>query len=81
MAATSAGAGAADQCRNPGDRVLVEAPTYLGALQAFDAYQAQYTSVPTDHDGVLTGKGGLAAALCGGVKFMYLLPIFKTPPA
>src|SRR5512140_1709347 len=27
---------------NPGDRVLVEAPTYMGALQAFNAYQAEY---------------------------------------
>ena len=64
---------------NPGDRVLVEAPTYLGALQAFDAYQAQYASVPTDPDGVLVGDNGLTEALCGGVKFMYLLPNFQNP--
>ena len=31
---------------NRGDRVLVEAPTYLGALQAFNVYGAQYVSVP-----------------------------------
>ena len=37
---------------NPGDRVLVEAPTYLGALQAFNAYQADYLPVPTDDDGM-----------------------------
>src|SRR5689334_11226041 len=54
---------------NPGDRVLVEAPTYLGALQAFDAYQAQYASVPTDADGVLVGDGGLSEVVCRGVKF------------
>src|SRR5215467_5160611 len=39
---------------NPGDRVLVEAPTYLGALQAFDVYDAQYVCVPSDDDGLRT---------------------------
>ncbi len=33
---------------NPGDRILVETPTYLGALQAWDAYNAQYVAVPSD---------------------------------
>jgi len=37
---------------NPGDRVLVEAPTYLGALQAFNVYGADYVSVPSDNDGL-----------------------------
>src|SRR5579863_2925702 len=31
-----------------GDRVLVEAPTYVGALQAFAVYGARYVSVPVD---------------------------------
>src|SRR5574340_1051560 len=39
---------------NPGDRVLVEAPTYLGALQAFNVYGAEYVSVPSDDDGMRT---------------------------
>ncbi len=39
---------------NPGDRILVEAPTYLGALQAFNAYGAEYVSVPMDDDGLQT---------------------------
>src|SRR3954464_3941781 len=33
---------------NPGDTVLVEEPTYLGAIQAFDPYEARYVSVPMD---------------------------------
>ena len=37
---------------NSGDRVLVEAPTYLGALQAFNVYGADYVSVPSDDDGL-----------------------------
>jgi 2-aminoadipate transaminase len=64
---------------DPGDRVLVEAPTYLGALQAFDVYGAKYTSVPTDDDGLQTGDGGLPVAVAGGAKFMYLLPNFQNP--
>src|SRR5690606_7659484 len=39
---------------NPGDRVLVEEPTYLGALQAWNAYQADYVSVPQDDNGLRT---------------------------
>ena len=39
---------------NPGDRVLVEAPTYLGALQAFNVYGAEYLCVPSDEDGLRT---------------------------
>jgi len=39
---------------NRGDCVLVEAPTYLGALQAFSVYGADYVSVPTDVNGLRT---------------------------
>ncbi len=62
---------------NPGDRLLVEAPTYLGALQAFDVYGAEYVSVPIDDDGVQTGR--LEEALRSGPKFMYILPNFQNP--
>lgn len=62
---------------NPGDRVLTENPTYLGALQAFSAYQAQYVTVPIDDDGLQVGR--LEAALRVGPKFMYILPNFQNP--
>ncbi len=62
---------------NPGDRVLVEAPTYLGALQAFSVYGAEYISVPSDHDGLRTDQ--LEASLRLGPKFMYVLPNFQNP--
>ena len=39
---------------NRGDRVLLEAPTYLGALQAFNIYGAEYVSVPSDDNGLRT---------------------------
>jgi 2-aminoadipate transaminase len=62
---------------NAGDRVLVEAPTYLGALQAFSVYQPDYVSVPIDDDGLRTDL--LERALRTGVKFMYILPNFQNP--
>lgn len=62
---------------NPGDRILVEAPTYLGALQAFNVFGADYVSVPTDDDGLCTDE--LESALRSGPKFMYILPNFQNP--
>ena len=62
---------------NPGDHVLVERPTYLGALQAWSAYQAEYLTVGIDHDGMRIEE--LAAALRGGPKFIYALPNFQNP--
>ncbi len=62
---------------NTGDRVLVEAPSYLGALQAFNLYGAQYVPVPVDQDGLRTDL--LEEALSSGPKFMYILPNFQNP--
>ncbi len=62
---------------NPGDLVLTERPTYLGALQAWNAYQAEYTAVSIDDHGLRTDL--LEKALCGGPKFMYILPNFQNP--
>ncbi len=62
---------------NSGDRILTENPSYLGALQAFTAYQAQYVTVPIDDDGLQVAH--LEAALRTGPKFMYILPNFQNP--
>jgi 2-aminoadipate transaminase len=62
---------------NPGDRILVEAPTYLGALQAFNLYGAEYLSVPCDEEGLKTEQ--LETALRFRPKFMYVLPNFQNP--
>ena len=62
---------------NSGDHVLLEAPTYLGALQAFNIYDAQYECVPTDDDGLRTDL--LEEPLRSGPKFMYVLPNFHNP--
>ncbi|MBI4640348.1 MAG: PLP-dependent aminotransferase family protein [Candidatus Tectomicrobia bacterium] len=62
---------------NPGDRILFEKPTYLGALQAWNAYQAEYIDVPVDDEGLQTDK--LEAAFRVGPKFIYALPNFQNP--
>ena len=62
---------------NPGDRVLVEEPSYLGALQAWNAYQAEYVPVATDDHGLRTDL--MENALRVGPKFMYVLPNFQNP--
>jgi 2-aminoadipate transaminase len=61
-----------------GDPVAVEAPTYLGALQAFTPYEPEYVRMDTDDDGVL--PGALESALAKGeLKFIYLVPTFQNP--
>lgn len=62
---------------NPGDRIVVERPTYLGALQAWNLCQAQYIGVPMDDDGMRTDA--LESALRAGPKFLYALPNFQNP--
>jgi 2-aminoadipate transaminase len=60
-----------------GDRVLVEAPTYLGALQAFRVFAADFVSVPIDDRGLRTEL--LEKPLRSDPKFMYVLPNFQNP--
>ena len=62
---------------NPGDKILTEEPTYLGAIQAFTMYGADYITVPIDEDGLQVSK--LEEALRSGPKFMYILPNFQNP--
>jgi 2-aminoadipate transaminase len=62
---------------NPGDRILIETPTYLGALQAWDAYQAEYVTVASDQHGM--DPQALEWALRAGPKFIYALPNFQNP--
>jgi 2-aminoadipate transaminase len=62
---------------NRGDRILVESPTYLGALQAWNAYGVKYVTIPFDEDGMQTEM--LESRLRTGIKFIYVLPNFQNP--
>jgi 2-aminoadipate transaminase len=67
---------------NPGDTVLVETPTYLGALQAFNQYQATYAIVPMDEDGMRVDEVERVLAQRSArapIKFIYALPNFQNP--
>ena len=63
---------------SPGDLVAVEAPTYLGALQAFVPYQPRFVEIATDEDGLI--PEALDALLAAHtVKFIYAVPTFQNP--
>jgi len=63
---------------SPGDKVAVEAPTYLGALQAFNPYGPVYISMDTDDDGLIPES--MEQVLdTHEIKFVYLVPTFQNP--
>jgi 2-aminoadipate transaminase len=62
-----------------GDTVLVEAPTYLGAIMAFRGFEAQIVSVPLDDDGLRVDE--LERQLESGLrpKLLYTIPDHQNP--
>lgn len=63
---------------DPGDVIIVEAPTFVGALQSFTAYQASYAGVPLDDEGMMVDV--LQQKIVEThPKFMYVLPNFQNP--
>lgn len=61
-----------------GDSIAVEAPTYLGALQAFNPYLPRFVCLETDDQGVIPES--LEALLKRErLKFIYLVPTFQNP--
>ena len=64
---------------DPGDVVVVEAPTYLGGIMAFRGYEADVRGVPVDDDGMRVDV--LADLLAGGLrpKIVYTIPDYQNP--
>jgi 2-aminoadipate transaminase len=68
---------------DPGDKIIVEAPSYVGALNAFVSYQADFVPIPLDNDGIRINS--LANTLRElkkqnkPPKFIYLVPDFHNP--
>ena len=62
-----------------GDPVVVEAPTYLGAIQAFRSFEADLVAVPMDDDGLEVDE--LERRLAGGLrpKLVYTIPDHQNP--
>ena len=68
---------------NPGDVVLVEAPSYVGALGTFQQYEADVVHVEMDSDGMIPDRlrEAIAATKANGqhIKFLYLIPNYQNP--
>ncbi len=65
---------------DPGDIVLAEAPSYVGALGTFASYQAEVRHVDMDDDGLQPEALRAAVAAAGGrAKFLYTIPNFHNP--
>ena len=63
---------------NPGDRIIVEEPSYLGMIQAWNPYEPEYVTVPTDDEGIIPEE--LEKALKSGpARLIYLIPNFQNP--
>lgn len=62
---------------DPEDRIVAEAPTYIGALQAWSPYGAAYVAVPMDAQGLRTDE--LDGAFQQAPKAIYVLPNFQNP--
>jgi len=68
---------------DPGDVVLVEAPSYVGALGTFHQYQASVVHVETDNDGMVPQslREAITATRAAGrkIKFLYVIPNYQNP--
>lgn len=65
---------------NKGDKVIVESPTYLSAIQVFKLYEADLIPVAVDEDGILPGELQKIFDTYGeAVKLVYMVPTFQNP--
>lgn len=63
---------------DPGDAVLCESPTFLGAIQAMREYNAKLVPMPTDNDGVIV-EAAEELIKQHHPKLMYVIPTFQNP--
>lgn len=61
------------------DIVLCESPSYLGAINAFNAYQPKFIDVPTDENGMIMEELEKILEENDRVKFIYVIPDFQNP--
>ncbi|EQB71361.1 MAG: hypothetical protein AMDU1_APLC00029G0031 [Thermoplasmatales archaeon A-plasma] len=68
---------------NPGDAIITEEPTYVGAISAFDANDADMHSIPMDENGIKTElvEAEIKKLISKGKKpkFIYTIPTFQNP--
>ena len=61
------------------DVVIVESPSYLGAINAFRAYQCKFVEIPTDDNGMIMEELERALNTTKNVKMIYVIPDFQNP--
>ncbi|NCC68490.1 MAG: PLP-dependent aminotransferase family protein [Clostridia bacterium] len=64
---------------NPGDVIVLESPSYLGAVNAFKACQPTFVEIPTDNDGMIMEELEKVLATTENVKMIYVIPDFQNP--
>ena len=64
---------------NPGDGLLVESPSYIGAINAFKAYSPKFIEVPTEEDGMDTEALRRILENRPGIRMIYVIPDFQNP--
>jgi 2-aminoadipate transaminase len=65
---------------DPGDKIILEDPTYIAAIQSFAMFQPEFHAAPLDYDGVDIGTlRGLLAKEAVGAKIFYCMPNFQNP--
>ena len=64
---------------NPGDVVVLESPSYLGAINAFKQYEPNFVEVPTDEHGMIMEELDKVLATTPNVKLIYVIPDFQNP--
>lgn len=64
---------------NPGDVIVCESPTYLGAINAFKAYEPKFIEIDTDKDGMIMEDLEQALKDNNNIKFIYVIPDFQNP--
>ena len=62
-----------------GDVVIIESPSYLGALNAFKACEPNFVAIPTDGDGMIMEELEKVLATTENVKMIYVIPDFQNP--
>ena len=64
---------------NPDDIIICESPTYLGAINAFKAYEPKFVEIGMDKDGMIMEDLENALKNNDKVKFIYVIPDFQNP--
>lgn len=64
---------------NPGDTILMESPSYLGAINAFNTSRPSYIEIPTDENGMIMSELENVLANNDNIKLIYVIPDFQNP--